>query len=179
MGTTNAMSITRTILEHRHALLAAAALTLIVAGLPASAQTGPTLAHLPWMIGCWESADQEPGSGETWRVTHDGTMIGFSRSMRDARVVATEQMRIEKSADGNLVFIATPSGQETASFVLVNIADDEVVFENREHDYPQRIIYRLLALDRLLGRIEGVVDGVARSADFPFRRIPCQEESQP
>ena len=124
MATTNAMSITREIRKHRHPPLPAAALTLIVAGMSASAQTGPTLAHLPWMIGCWESADQEPGSGETWRVTNDGTMIGFNRSMRNARVVATEQMRIEKSADGNLVFIATPSGQETASFVLVDIAEE-------------------------------------------------------
>ena len=157
----------------------AAALMLALISMPASPQSGPDLAHLPWMIGCWERADQEPGAGETWRVTNDGTMIGFGHSSNDATVVATEQMRIEKSADGNLVFIATPSGQQTTSFVLVNIADDEVVFENREHDYPQRIIYRLLSLDRMLGRIEGVVDGVARSADFPFRKISCNDEGQP
>jgi hypothetical protein len=56
---------------------------------------------------------------------------------------------------------------------MVNIADDEIVFENREHDFPQRIIYRLLPGFGLLGRIEGVVDGKARSADFPMQRADC------
>jgi len=171
------MNSTSRKMTRRHTCLAVAVLTLAIP--PAFAQTGPGLAHLPWMLGCWESADQEPGSGETWRVTNDGSMIGFNRSVRDAEVVATEGMRIEKSADGNLVFIASPSGQEPARFVMVDIADDEVVFENREHDFPQRIIYRLLSLDRMLGRIEGTVDGEAKSADFPFRRIDCEGAGQP
>jgi hypothetical protein len=51
---------------------------------------------------------------------------------------------------------------------------NEVVFENPEHDFPQRIIYRLIANGKLLGRIEGVVDGTERSADFPMTRSDCE-----
>ena len=160
-----------------HRLWRAGVILLAVGTLaPAAAQTGPSMAYLPWMIGCWESSNDGPGSGETWQVASDGTMIGLSKVARDGELVAAERLRIEKAEDGNLVLVASPSGQATTRFVMVNIADDEIVFENREHDYPQRIIYRLLALDRMLGRIEGVVDGVARSADFPFRRIDCDEE---
>lgn len=175
MAAESTVRIPRATNRHRTASLVVVALALAAPG--AFAQPG--LAHLPWMLGCWESADAEPGSGETWRVTNDGTMIGFGRVVSNAEVVATEQMRIERGDDGNLAFIASPSGQATARFVLVSIADDEVVFENREHDFPQRIIYRLLSLDRMLGRIEGVVDGTAKSADFPFRRIDCEDERRP
>ncbi len=85
-------------------------------------------------------------------------------------------MIIEGDGTGNLVFTAYPAGQASASFVMVKIADDEIVFENREHDFPQSIIYRLLSGFRLLGRIEGVIDGKAKSADFPMHRSDCVEQ---
>jgi len=148
--------------------------SMLLAVCPAAwAQHTPALAHLPWMIGCWAESGQ-PGAGETWMVSNDGSMIGFGRITHGEQVVNTERMRIEKSADGNLVFIASPAGQDSTQFVIVDIADDEVVFENREHDYPQRIIYRLLSMDQLLARIEGVVDGHARSEDFHFQKVACE-----
>jgi len=156
------------------AVLTVIASVLLTVGPTVWAQHTPTLAHLPWMIGCWANSDAEPGTSETWRVSNDGSMIGFGRISRGEQVVTTERMRIEKSADGNLVFIASPAGQDSTRFVIVNIADDEVVFENRQHDYPQRIIYRLLSVDRMLARIEGVVDGVAMSKDFHFQKVECE-----
>ena len=52
------------------------------------------------------------------------------------------------------------------------MTDDEVVFENPTHDFPQRIIYRKGADRSVTARIEGVIDGKARGVDFPFK--PCQ-----
>ena len=63
--------------------------------------------------------------------------------------------------------------QQPASFRMVSMSEYDVVFENKEHDFPQRIIYRLVASGKLLGRIEGVVDGAERSADFPMTRTNC------
>ncbi len=148
------------------------------AGAAAEAVTETLVDQLDWLAGCWEH--EEPGfrRDEQWMEPSGGTMIGMSRSVAGGRTVEHEYLRIE-DRDGILAYIASPSGQAEATFLQAELTDSTVVFEAPEHDFPQRIIYRLLALDRLLGRIEGVVDGVARSADFPFRRIPCQEESQP
>jgi hypothetical protein len=128
--------------------------------------------HVSWMLGCWSGKDPESTATERWTV--DGhEMKGVSETGTGANRRVIERMTINRNSDGNLVFTAWPEGQDTASFVMVNIADDEVVFENREHDFPQRIIYRLLPDFELLGRIEGVVDGKARSADFPMQRADC------
>lgn len=48
------------------------------------------------------------------------------------------------------------------------------VFENPNHDFPQRIIYRLVTVDSLVARIEGRIDGKERSSDFPYRRARCE-----
>ena len=73
------------------------------------------------------------------------------------------------------IAIASPSGQETAEFQLKKLDDNEVVFENPDHDFPQRVIYRLIDSDHLRGRIEGMTsDGEAR-VEFPLTRTACDK----
>ena len=144
------------------------AATLPVVALPA------TIDDLAWLSGCWAAANQESGSGEQWMPPAGGTMLGVSRSVRDGKTVAFEFIRIVEQDDGELEFIASPSQQKTASFSMTSIKDREVMFENPDHDFPQRIIYRLISDQELLGRVEGTIDGAERVVDFPMRKIDCE-----
>ena len=56
----------------------------------------------------------------------------------------------------------------------MTVTDREARFENLEHDFPQRIIYRRDG-DSLTGRIEGVSMGKERAVDFPLKRVPCDQ----
>lgn len=146
--------------------------SVIAAFLPVVALPA-TIDDLAWLSGCWAAANQEPGSGEQWMPPAGGTMLGMSRNVRDGRTIAFEFIRIIEQDDGELAFIASPSGQRTASFSMTDIKDREVTFENPDHDFPQRIIYRLISDQELLGRIEGTIDGAERAVDFPFIKIDC------
>ena len=68
-------------------------------------------------------------------------------------------------------FTARLDGQPPTVFTLRPGPAGEAVFENLEHDFPQRVIYRRCGAD-LCARIEGVVKGEARSADWRYRRAP-------
>ncbi len=105
-----------------------------------------------------------------------GTMLGVNRMVRDSKTVAFEFMRIVEQDNGGIEFMASPSGQGTTSFLMVSVNDREVIFENPDHDFPQRIIYRLLSDEDLLGRIEGTIDGEERAVDFPMKRTECQSD---
>jgi len=164
MGTPVVMSTT---VAQRLACVIAAAVLPVVA-LPA------TIDDLAWLSGCWAAADQEPGSGEQWMPPAGGTMLGVSRSVHDGKTVAFEFTRIAEQDDGKLVFVASPSGQKTSSFSMTSISDREVRFENPDHDFPQRIIYRLISDEELLGRIEGTIDGTEKGVDFPMKKIDCE-----
>lgn len=133
-----------------------------------------TIDDLAWLSGCWASENQEAGSGEQWMPPAGGTMLGMSRSVRDGKTVAFEYMRIIEQEDGRLEFTASPSGQNTARFAMLSLDDREVIFENADHDFPQRIIYRLVSDEDLLGRIEGLIDGVERAGDFAMKKISCE-----
>jgi len=128
---------------------------------------------LAWLAGCWASTGGEEGSGEQWMAPAGGTMLGVSRSVRDSETVAYEFMQIRNTAQQNVEFIAKPSGQSEAAFIAVELSDSEVVFQNPEHDFPQRIIYALKADGALEVRIEGEMDGDVRRVTFPFTRIAC------
>ena len=102
-------------------------------------------------------------------------MLGVSRTVRGGKAVEHEFMSIREISAGQIAFIAHPSGQQEATFPLLRSGTSELVFENLKHDFPQRIIYRLTARDRLMARIEGNRDGAAKGIDYPMTRGKCPQ----
>lgn len=149
--------------------------TILLLTIPALAGDDP-VAGMKWMSGCWASMDGEPGSGEQWMAPAGGSMFGMSRTVRNGVTVAFEFMRITEDEAGKVVLVALPSGQQPTTFELLSLSDNEVVFVNPEHDFPQRVIYRLMSGNLLTGRIEGVVSGTAKSIDFPMNKTDCDSD---
>ncbi|MCH8894629.1 MAG: hypothetical protein IH927_00030 [Proteobacteria bacterium] len=144
--------------------------------LVASAQEPASVEDLAWLAGCWASVGGEAGSGEQWTVPAGKTLLGVSRTVRNSKTVAYEFLRIRETEAGEIEYIAKPSGQSEASFLMVRLSEREVVFENPAHDFPQRIIYRLEAGGNLVARIEGEVKGEVRTVDFPMKRVDCESQ---
>jgi hypothetical protein len=149
-------------------------LLLIGASRPAGAAAGSVEA-LSWLAGCWKNDAAEPGSGEQWMAPAGGTMLGMSRTVRQGRTAEHEFMRVGPLEDGTLAFIAHPSGQATAIFPVLSLGETEVIFENLQHDFPQRVAYRLASQVSLVARIEGMSDGALRVIEFPMSRVSCEE----
>jgi hypothetical protein len=144
-------------------------------GVSAVAESA-SVEDLAWLAGCWASVGAEAGSGEQWMEPAGGTLLGVNRTVKGSETVAHEFMQIRETESGEIEFIANPSGQSEAAFSLVGLSETEVIFENPDHDFPQRIIYRLKG-DYLEGRIEGKVKGELRVVDFPLRRVDCESRT--
>lgn len=145
--------------------------------LPAVAAADPRdLSQLAWLGGCWQAEDAEPGSVEYWMPLAGGTLLGMSRTVAQGRTMAHEFMQIREDANGQVAFFAQPAGQSPAVFPLLRISATEAVFQDLEHDFPQRVIYGLAGPDRLDARIEGVRDGAPVVVRFPMRRVSCDEQ---
>jgi Domain of unknown function (DUF6265) len=140
----------------------------------ASAVTNATnVDDLTWLSGCWAIDGADTGSIESWLSPAGGTMLGVSRTVKDGKTVAYEFMQIRALEDGTLAYIAKPSNQKEATFPLARIGKQEVVFENKAHDFPQRITYRLAAPGALRARIEGTRGGKERVIDYPMTKSAC------
>lgn len=130
------------------------------------------LDRLAWLAGCWRF--EQPGfrRDEQWMRPDGGTMLGMGRTVADGRTLEYEYLRIEAQAAG-LAYVAAPGGQAEAAFRLAELTDSSAAFEALEHDFPQRITYQLQPGGGLLAWIEGQVEGVVRSVEFPFSRVRC------
>ncbi len=132
-----------------------------------------TVESLSWISGSWEMNIRGRVVTEHWMKPSGEMMMGTSHSVNDGKTHEYEFIRIVKNDAGTIEYIARPSGQEGASFSLIELDERKAVFENLQHNCPQRIIYRRISSDSLIARIEGVRDGKLRGIDFPYRKIPC------
>jgi Domain of unknown function (DUF6265) len=114
-----------------------AAAWLLVAGSP-----GHEAAELGWMSGTWVSETGDRWTKESWSEPRAGMMLGSGRSGRGAELRDWEFMRIAPDSEGVLAFWGSPEGAPAVPFRILSLSAREAVFENRPHDYPQRIVYR-------------------------------------
>ena len=140
---------------------------LLLANL--SPQT-PTITELSWIAGDWQTP---PGGRaqieEHWTSVAGGSMIGVSRTVAGEQTVEFEYLRIEQRADG-VYYVAHPKARcPGTDFKLTKASASEAVFENPQHDFPKRIIYRRTGDDSLTASIDGGEGTKAMS--FSFRRM--------
>ena len=140
---------------------------------PPTALSAQTSA-LKWMAGCWERRANNLVITEQWSFPRARMMFGAGQTTRGDSTIEYEHTRIFER-DGRLVYSAQPSGQSPAEFVADSASNYSVIFSNPAHDFPQRVIYRRLGADSLLGRIEGQRGGQVRGVDFSYRRVSCTE----
>lgn len=147
---------------------------LILSGAAPAALAAQTPSLPGWLAGCWQQRSANRESLEMWMPPAGGLMLGASRTIVGGAVREYEQLLI-KMENGKLIFTATPSGQQTASFTSTSVTDTSFVVENPQHDFPQRIIYRRRGTDSLIARIEGPggSDTATRGIDFPMQRTGC------
>ncbi len=148
-------------------------LVAIILGTGAGAGQKSGVDQLDWMSGCWFLDDGKQQVEECWMKPGGQSMLGMSRTVAGGKTVFTEHIQIREK-DGQLAYIvAIGMGAKPIVFKQIKGTDGEVVFENPEHDFPQRIIYRRESADKLFARIEGKEKGVDKGMDFRYKRAKC------
>ena len=145
---------------------------MIVAVLAAAAllaDGAADVARLGWLAGTWVQEKDGVTVRETWLAPKDGVMAGVGQTNRPGRKPFVEYVKISAEPAG-ATFTAIVPGQAPTAFVMLPGSDGEAVFENKAHDFPQRVIYRRCDED-LCARVEGVVGGKPASEDWRYRRL--------
>lgn len=103
-----------------------------------------TPVDLNGLIGEWQDV-QDSGRTvftERWTRADDGTLSGFGFVLSGNDTVFIEHLGILRS-DTATYYAATVNNQNSGAAVLFKLVHvtDSLVFENRAHDFPQRIVY--------------------------------------
>lgn len=137
------------------------------------AQPDSRVEEFDWLAGCWESRSDRGVYHEIWMKPEGGSQLGVSRNIRAGKTVDFEFIRLVEEG-GVVYYIAKPANQAEVKFKLVRLEDKYAIFENPDHDFPQRIIYQQKEDGSLHARIEGTRNGKERGIDFPMKRVACE-----
>jgi hypothetical protein len=161
---------------------AAAALAAAVALAPLPARAGEPAApaepleRLAFLTGCWRLVDGDTVVEEQWLPPAGGVMVGLSRTVANGELEIFEFLRLQ-AKDGAWHYVAQPNGVPPTWFRLTRLTDDEALFEQPAHDFPQKIRYRKVGADELHAEIAGPgKDGKEKTFPFHYRRAACPND---
>jgi hypothetical protein len=142
--------------------------------LAMAAEKGDDLKKLGWLAGQWIEEHAHATYCERWQLTGSGSLDGSATLMNQAgKILLTEVLRIEKIGS-HIVYIAAVNQNPPVLFTLIETGSDgqtcRWVFENQEHDFPQRIIYSKESAGSLLARVEGTQKGETKTEEFRLTR---------
>jgi hypothetical protein len=150
-----------------------AALTLSAADprKPGRPAPPPAVARLAWLAGAWRHELAGKVIDEQWMPPAGGVMLGMARTLVRGRVTEHAFMQVREGPGGVLYFIIQPSRQKETTFLSSSVGEREAVFENPQHDFPQKITYTLAGDGSLRVVEEGAgSDGQPRKQELMYRR---------
>jgi hypothetical protein len=124
----------------------------------------------PWIHGRWTLEDGDIKITETWKQQDDHTLIGVSFVVSDKDTLVTELMSIQKM-ENEWVFIAKVNDNDPVLFTSQQgkSEDRTMIFENPEHDFPQKVIYSMGKDGGLYAAIEGKEKGEVKKEEYIYK----------
>jgi hypothetical protein len=143
------------------------ALPMALVWLAAAVPT--TVESLAWMEGTWVGEKDGVRMEEVWTGIRGGALLGMHSDVKAGRLVGWEFLRIAP-VDGRVTYLASPRSAPPTPFTLVEAGEKRAVFENKAHDFPQRILYWIDDKGAMHARIEGPQDGRTASEEWVWTR---------
>lgn len=121
-----------------------------------------------WLIGKWENTSPDGVLTENWEKVNDSTFSAASYFIKEADTIHFESIVLAQKGEG-LTYIATVKGQndgKPVAFPSTSETENKLVFENLQHDYPQKITYTKGANNTLTAEISGKLNGKQTTERF-------------
>ena len=150
--------------------LAVIGLTILCA---LTTQQSESIKKAEWLIGTWENSTPKGSIYETWHKVNTDEYGGRSYILRDNDTIVFETIRLVQEGD-RLFYIPLVKNQNDnlpVRFALKAISSEELVFENKQHDFPQIISYTKINTDSMVAKISGIKSGHEQTQTFPMKRV--------
>jgi hypothetical protein len=137
-------------------------------------QTPQTIEDFGFLLGKWQMQTKKGVVYEEWQLSGDrNKLTGSSYRVKDNDTTLLENLELSIEKDG-IFYIPTVIDQNEGlpiKFKLISWKNQVYIFENPEHDFPQRIVYFPKDKNNLHARIEGKYNGSEASSEFIYTRV--------
>jgi hypothetical protein len=125
-----------------------------------------------WFIGNWENVSKEMQMKELWKKENDSCFSAVSFVTVQKDTIFYEKVSLVQRKDSLLYIVSVreQNKEKPVSFYMTKSSENQLVFENPKHDFPNKIEYNKITNDSMLAKIYGIKDGKEISEDFPMKR---------
>ncbi|MCW8804048.1 MAG: DUF6265 family protein [Ignavibacteriaceae bacterium] len=120
--------------------------------------------------GLWKMEIENAEIYEEWQLVNKNELIGTSYSLENGIKIINKNLWIKKFAD-QWAYIAMPGNQNITLFALIEHSPKKLLFENKEHDFPQRISYEFHKGGKMTAVVEGNVGLEIKRKEFSFHLV--------
>lgn len=126
-----------------------------------------------WLLGTWENKTAQGSIYETWSKTNEVEFAAMSYVLNKKDTIVYENIRLVLE-DDELFYIPIVNNQNdglAVRFINILSLETQLIFENKEHDFPQMISYTKKSENSLIAEISGTKNGRKRKITFPMNRL--------
>lgn len=119
---------------------------------------GVRIADLAWLAGHWQGSLANGATFEThYTDASGGTILSVSKEHRAGRTL-TFEWELFHEVEGRIIYLPHPDGRRSEHpfpLLTYEASARRVVFENKEHDFPQTFVFHLVSPDNLVITLAG------------------------
>lgn len=131
------------------------------------------LSQFSWLEGEWMDSTSDGKMVEIWNRIDDSSFVGSSIYMAGIDTIFYEEISLRVKS-GKIFYIPSVQNQnngEPVYFAFTGSSNGEFTFENKEHDFPKKIVYTNPHKDSLVAFIEGPTANGYKKEYFKMRRV--------
>lgn len=129
------------------------------------------------LVGTWRTERKSGVLYERWQKKSDDQFDGKSFKIVNADTIVLEKVRLAKEG-ARIVYAVRVDGENDGKetlFYLKEIKGDDYIFEDKEHDFPQRVVYNMQPGNALHAYIEGEIEGKSKRSAYHYVRLTTKK----
>lgn len=139
---------------------------------PEKKQEKSRLEKAAWLLGSWKNNSDQGTMTETWIKDHADSYSAKTYFVIGQDTVFRELSKLEETGS-NLQCVISIEGEndeKPVTFKMTKQSEQNLVFENPKHDFPQKITYQCKE-DSIIAEISGMQDGKFVKERFGMVRV--------
>jgi hypothetical protein len=123
-----------------------------------------------WLEGKWVGIYDTVPVFEQWKPREGNIMIGRGGVLSGKDTVFSEKINIEQRGHDLYYIAIVGHNREAAEFKFTGYKNDTTVFENPQHDFPQRVLYYNNQDGTIYACVDGKYKGKYVKEEFNYKK---------
>jgi hypothetical protein len=131
----------------------------------------PTFKKLYALEGTWKMSTRRGAIYEEWKKMDDNYLQNKGYMIKGNDTIINERVALRNTREG-IFYTSTVEDQnnkQPIAFKMTGSENNSFVFENPQHDFPKRIVYKLITADSLHAFIDDGTE-TGKRQNFYFKR---------